>query len=102
MREESDQKGGGKFARVGRSPPVIARFVVERGISVARVRVAGTIYVGVALRGVRGCDSWPEWVNVTIRLTDWVEAIFRDLKQALQQSETASQVHECHWGQVLN
>ena len=60
------------------------------------------IDAGVALCGVQWCDSWPEWVNVTIRLTDWVEAIFRDLKQALQQSETASQVHECHWGQVFN
>ena len=81
MREESDQKGGGKFARVGRSPPVIARFAVERGVSVAGVRVAGTIDVGVALCGVRRCDSRPEWVDVAIRLADWVEAILRNLKQ---------------------
>ena len=102
MREESDQKGGGKFARVGRSPPVIVRFVVERVVSVAGVRTAGTIDVGVALCSVRRCDSRPEWVDEAIWLANWVEAIFRDLEQALQQSETASQVHECHWGQVFN
>ena len=102
MREESDQKGGGEFARVGRSPPVIARFVVEREVSVAGVRTAGTIDVGVALCSVRRCDSRPEWVDVAIRLADWVEAILRNLKQALEKSETASQVHECHWGEVFN
>ena len=102
MREESNQKGGREFTGVCQSPPVTVRFAVERAVSVAGVRAVGAIDVGVALCCVRWGDPRPERVDKAVWLAYWVEAFTRYLKKALEQTETASQVHECRWREVFD